>query len=279
MKLLSAVRKGAAKAIFCAILCLCGQSAIACEKKGVALARMDFSPDTVLTKLDAHWYYNWGPVPVKRDGGVPFVAMISGVSSRLQNDLGIVGNQPSVPILLGFNEPDHPNGSNMTVDQAIALWPQLEKISTRLASPAPTSEDLNWLQRFMAEARERNLKVDIIALHYYGPPDPQRFLHMIDEAYEDFHLPIWVTEFAVISKFQQGRIYSPEQVLDFMRVVLPELERRPYVERFAWWGIGRANAAELKSSMFFNDDGSLTDVGKYYASVEANDNEPLCGLP
>lgn len=277
----STIPKIVAKAIFFVILCLiCGQSVVACEKKGVGLGRVDFGgPDVVLTKMNAHWYYNWSPVPVKRNAGVPFVSMVNGKSFRLQSDMGIVSNQPPVPILLGFNEPDYPEQANMTVDEAIALWPQLEKSGLRLGSPAPTSGGLDWLRRFMAEAREKHLKVDFITLHYYGSPDPQRFLGVVDRAYEEFHLPIWVTEFAVLSNFQQGRSYTPEQVLDFMHAVLPGLEQRPYVERYAWWGIGGERAAQLKSSSFFNDDGSLTDVGQYYASVEANDNGPLCGLP
>ena len=40
------------------------------------------------------------------------------------------------PVLLGFNEPDRSDQSNMTVEEAIALWPQLVQKSNRLGSPA-----------------------------------------------------------------------------------------------------------------------------------------------
>ncbi len=41
-----------------------------------------------------------------------------------------------VPVLLGFNEPDMSSQSNMTVSDALRLWPRLMATGMRLGSPA-----------------------------------------------------------------------------------------------------------------------------------------------
>jgi len=59
--------------------------------------------------------------------------------------------------------------------------------------------------------------------------------------------------------------FTVEQTEDFMRAVLPELEKRDYVQRYAWIP-ARSTSKHLGSSALFNDDGSLTELGKIYAS-------------
>ena len=75
-------------------------------------------------------------------------------------------------MLLGFNEPDLAGQSNMTVDAALDLWPQLQATGQRLGSPAvgvrrrrprAAGSTSSWPAR-----AQRGYRVDFIALHWYG---------------------------------------------------------------------------------------------------------------
>jgi Glycosyl hydrolase catalytic core len=58
-------------------------------------------------------------------------------------------------VLLGFNEPDLSSQSNMSVSQALALWPRLMATGMRLGSPAvarsPLTEEAHLWSSFLAQ--------------------------------------------------------------------------------------------------------------------------------
>ena len=55
---------------------------------------------------------------------------------------------------------------------------------------------------------------------------------------------------------------------DFMRTVLPELDRRDYIVRYAWFTDYSSN--QLWTSALFDDEGVLTPLGEFYAQHSAN---------
>jgi len=263
-------------------LALTVASAQACEKKGIAFASAPFAkPADLLRMMNAHWYYNWTLQPLRDSGGVPFVPMVNGSRDRLQGDLRFVADHGTVPLLLGFNEPDLTGTAQMTVDEAAVLWPRLMRGALELGSPAASSRHPDWLDHFMDRASRNGLKIDFIAFHYYGPPDARAFLKRVDDLHARYGRPIWITEFAVLNPQWRTTpdLYSPRDALNFMRTALQGLEGRTYVERFAWWGFGKANAEAVHASSFFRSDGGLTDLGRYYAGFEANETGKLCGAP
>ena len=113
-------------------------------------------------------------------------------------------------VLLGFNEPDFASQSNMSVTQALDLWPQLQATGLRLGSPAVATGGATaggWLDRFMTGARERGLRVDFITLHWYGSDFSTAAVNhlasYIRAVHDRYQLPIWLTEYALI-KFGSG---------------------------------------------------------------------------
>jgi hypothetical protein len=169
------------------------------------------------------------------------------------------------PVLLGFNEPDRSDQANMTVEEAIALWPQLVQKSNRLGSPAVAEKADKvggWLETFMSYKP----KVDFIAIHWYAPPNSKSFLSHIDAVYAKYNLPIWVTEFAVADwagKYPGG--YDVELVKTFMKEACAGLDKRSFVENYTWKSRPTSDP-KLGTSGLWNDDGSLTDLGKIYAN-------------
>jgi len=233
-----------------------------------------------ITSVNAKWYYNWGytnanlsGVPINSITGfqdIKFTPMIWGLKTLPQtSDL-----PPEIPnyedVLLGFNEPDGTAQSNIQVTDAIKAWPQLMATGRRLGSPAtagnPTSQG-SWLSQFMASARTLNYRVDFICVHWYAPPNATSFLAEIDKIYQMYELPIWITEFSPADWKASTTVpakFTQQDAINFMNAVIPELEKRPYVERYTW-KTRTTEDVNLGFAALFNDDGSLTPVGEAYA--------------
>ena len=181
-----------------------------------------------------------------------------------------------IQYLLGYNEPDGERQANMSVDRALELWPQLEAIGVPLVSPSPVHYDNEWMIDFMRRSDERGLRIDYIAFHWYGGTNAQWFLDLLDRVYERYQRPIWITEFAPAdweAERREDNRVQPDQVLEFMQQVLPELDRRNYVVRYAWFT--DYSSKSLWTSALFNDEGELTPLGALYAEHTPN---PVAGL-
>ena len=107
--------------------------------------------------------------------------------------------------MLGFNEPDNPQQSKMTVAQALSLWPPLMATGMTLGSPA-VATDANvpgsWLDQFMSGARARNYRVDFITVHWYGGNfSTEAAVSQLEDYLKATHarygLPLWLTEYAL----------------------------------------------------------------------------------
>ena len=148
------------------------------------------------------WYYDWGTSPATK--GIPaahpsmrFLPMVWGWSPNKTPAVlnALRAQHPS--ILLGFNEPDRRNQSNIPVKVALDAWPQFEGVATELVSPAAANAHGPWMQEFMNGVHKRKLRIDSIAFHSYPGPDPEGFLHSLYSLYQMYERPIWVTEFVV----------------------------------------------------------------------------------
>ncbi|MEU4446875.1 sigma-70 family RNA polymerase sigma factor [Actinosynnema sp. NPDC050801] len=213
-------------------------------KKGVGTWHFD-GVTRALSDVGAGWYYNWATTPenVQAPPGVEYVPMIWGAKTVTPANLQAVRGQGTT--LLGFNEPDLAEQSNMTVEQALDLWPRLQATGMRLGSPAVAhSGDRagGWLDRFMTGARERGLRVDFITLHWYGSDfGPAAVGHLkdyLDAVRARYGLPVWLTEYSLMD-FSGGGVRYPDagQLADFAGASSRMLEDLPYLERYAWFAL------------------------------------------
>ncbi|MDH6218470.1 glycosyl hydrolase [Streptomyces pseudovenezuelae] len=212
--------------------------------KGVSLNPFD-GISQALSDSGASWYYNWASStgPVTKPDGVEYVPMIWGRDSVTDADLAQAASQGKE--LLGFNEPDLPGQADLTPEDALDLWPQLESTGLRLGAPAVASgADVigGWLDRFMEGAKTRGLRVDFIPLHWYGKdfgPDAvdqlRTYIEAVHARYPD--KPIWLTEYGLID-FSHGTPRYPDneqQQIDFINASTTMLDGLDYVERYAWF--------------------------------------------
>ncbi|MFD0315633.1 glycosyl hydrolase [Streptomyces flavalbus] len=210
--------------------------------KGVSLNPVEGAAQA-LVDSGASWYYNWASSTgeVTKPDGVDYVPMIWGPGSVTDAELGAAAREGTN--LLGFNEPDHPGQANMSVEQALDLWPRLEATGLRLGAPAVASgADLEggWLDRFMKGADERGLRVDFIPVHWYGadfgPDAPEHLRRYLQAVHDRYGKPVWLTEYGLIDFSQATPRYpSPQEQAAFVASSTRMLEQQGFVERYAWF--------------------------------------------
>jgi hypothetical protein len=238
----------AAAAVICLVTTGTGTGLAAAKanpKKGVS-AWVFNGVDRALKKSGATWYYTWatGHGGIASPHGVGFVPMIWGPGSVTTANLQQVRHEPS-RYLLGFNEPDNSGQSNMTVSQALSLWPRLMATKKILGSPAVATNAATkgaWLDQFMRGARARHYRVNFITAHWYGgdfvtSQAVQQLRSYLVAIHARYRRPIWLTEFALIS-FSNGVSFpTPSQQAAFVTAAGQMLQRLPYVQRYAWFAL------------------------------------------
>jgi hypothetical protein len=249
------------------------KATVVTPKKGIAVGK--FGPANMVT-ANASWYYNWTNNPPS--GSVPtgvtppeYVPMLWGanwVTDANITALKTAQASGKYKNLLGFNEPDMGGQANMTVAQAISLWPKLQQTNLRLGSPA-CSYTNQWFSDFMTAAATNNLRVDFICLHTYRAPNVAGTVsgikQWITDTYNKYKKPIWLTEFGAPDCKTLGwcgtaPALTQAQVDAYVKEVIAMLEDCPYVERYAWF-MDLSGEAGFALSSLFKSDGTLSQTG------------------
>jgi hypothetical protein len=208
--------------------------------------------------------------------GAEFVNMIwSGADVTPET----IGRLTGADTILGFNEPDHARQSDMTVEEALALWPELMKTGARLGSPAPTQYEVlgeeSWLGRFMEGVDAAGYRVDFIAVHYYSDDgDVAAFETFLEDVHAQYGLPIWVTEWALADWFDLDKFTHADNAR-FFREGAEMMDGLDFVERHAWFALYDKLDEWSIGTNLVHDDGALSDVG--LAFVEAAEPGVLVG--
>ena len=241
-----------------------------------------------LKKVNPYWSYSWGwdQVP-NQPSNVEFVPMawgawsVDGLRKGLQKSVFPHIKSGKVKRFFGFNEPDKREQANMSYQNALKYWPQLESLNVPLCSPACANpEGINdnsvqgvrgtWMKDFMKEADRRGYRVDYTGVHWYGGTHVHHFKDKMKRMYEKYgRRPLLVTEFSPADwearKLSQNR-HKTEYVLAFMKEVLPWLERQDWIAGYAWFSFEHNQAVGHTSSLY-DKNGKLTACGRYYQSV------------
>ena len=242
------------------------------RKRGIGMTTKNGNPwREKIGLIGAQWFYSWNSTPPENiPAGVEFVPMVwRGKPGDSFAALGQQLRRASCQELLGFNEPDQAKQGNMTVEEALALWPKLMETGLRLGSPGCVHPDKDWMKAFMKGVDEKKLRVDFVTVHSYAGLNVDALMKSLATVHEMFGRPIWITEFGVgdwKAKTRAENQYRPEQIVKFVEQLLPQLDACPFVERYAWFP-AKPNSAPLGPCALFNDDGTLTPVGETYRSV------------
>jgi hypothetical protein len=247
------------------------------EKIGIGTWEVD-SYDTSLKNVEAFnfgWYYDWRTTHLYSNNPnssrtVPFIPMFWNAATTSES---IPSNATE---LLGFNEPDRVTQSNMTVDQAITLWPKLMATGLRLGSPAMAGNAIpstSWLGQFMSKASAKNYPVDFIAIHYYSEDgNVATFKSYLEQVYATYKKPIWVTEWAMVDWNDPSK-NTFEQNAIFAQASLEMLDDLAFVERHAWFSA--IDDGEGLNTELLDSNNNLTVVGKIFQQALAGTLAPL----
>lgn len=216
----------------------------------------DVAPET----LDASWHYNWSNsqstspldweyVPIQQQAYWP----------------GAPTNATEQTQWLGFNEPNNPvedsysSLANGSVDAAIAWWPNMLKTGLRVGSPAVTDGGKSWLYEFMDKAIAKNLRVDFIAIHNYQAGNTAATLKSwLQDIWDRYHLPIWVTEFNNGANWTGGADPTYAQNATWFSSILDMMDTTSWIERYSVY----SNVEAVRQMTYA--DGSLTPAGQVY---------------
>lgn len=183
-----------------------------------------------------------------------------------------LGSRTYSPHMKTNNEPgnsadDHPQ----SVEEVLANWQDLMATGMRLCSPSSHDGSLNWLYTFMDEIDKRGWRCDILDLHCYWPTNS---FNGLSSWYDRYKRPIWISEFVwgaswnnngifgAVSDRNSFSIENQQKNYDGMKPILDNLNKWPYIERYAYWN-SEANCSKIYL------DGQLSLLGDYYAEMES----------
>lgn len=226
----------------------------------------------LVTGLNETWYYTWsnnGNSSIDRE----YAPMSWGKGGADDpSDIELYKNKYKATHVMGFNEPDDCHGQSgqygnlCDTDVAVATYENLMKTGLRLVSPGcREGAPFGWLREFYEKAVAQNIRIDVIALHWYDwvsnpanspNADPQqvfnRFKSYLQRVHDLYQLPVWITEFNA----NPNRTTAVNKA--FMELALPYLETLDFVERYAWFQ-PNSDVAD-----YYDGQGGYTEVGLFY---------------
>ena len=220
------------------------------------------------TSLKVSWYYNWTVSPDNCTTGGEFVPMYSNHPNNNPTPDAVVAQitklvNAGYKYVLGFNEPNKTDQANMTVASAIALWPAMTNNPNILVgSPATSADGQSWFTDFMNQVSTNGLRVDFIALHWYGwnagscdakAANLESYIKWAENI--PGNRPLWLTEWGCMNASNP----DVATVQAFYLGAVAMFAKHPRLERYAWYQWDTYN--ELT-----NTDHSLTTLGTVYAS-------------
>jgi len=215
------------------------------SKKGVCVWAFR-GVKTALAESGAAWYLTWSTTHqgIVDPRGVQFVPMVRTAANV--TPFALSQAEQSGPALLTFNEPDLNTEADMTVAQALSVWPKLMATNMQLASPAVATGAATrgeWLDRFMRGAERRHYRVSFIAVHWYGADFQTgaavaQLKSYLESVHRRYDLPVWLTEYALIHFAPAGPIYPTSvQQAAFVTASVRMLDSLPFVQRYAWFAL------------------------------------------
>jgi len=168
---------------------------------------------------------------------------------------------------MGPNEPNQKGQSDMSPSSGAELWNKylkpLRSKGYTLVSPAVTSapNGKKWMQDFFDQIGGTG-GVDIVAIHWYDV-GAEKFIAYVEDFYNTFQKPIWVTEFAC-QNFNGGAQCSMDEVWTFMGTVTKWMDKTSFVLAYFAFGVMHDMQGVNNDNQLMAASGKPTDLGYMY---------------
>jgi hypothetical protein len=184
---------------------------------------------------------------------------------------------PKPVYLMGFNEPDNSTQANMTTNQAIALWPQLQAMNVPLVSPAMQNTYAAWIYNFFSLITNNSYRVDYTAVHQYNQPNATALINNLHTVYTTWGRPVWLTEFSPVD-WAGNQGWTEDDNFNFLAEFMWMAEDQTWLKRYAIFLFSGSNplppwqstTAGYRGNFFAADGVTLTPYGELYATWDAN---------
>ncbi|MEP2775314.1 MAG: glycosyl hydrolase [Luteolibacter sp.] len=216
-----------------------------------------------MSLIQAYWNYEWEPTGSSTNNR-EFVPMIKGRGQDKEERWLEVRSRADQTHFLIFNEPESENQGDLTVDEAIALWPKAQQAGLRLVSPGRTdgSKGDTWLSSFMSKAEAKGYRVDAISVHNYNKKTASSLKTWLTAEYNKYKRPIWLTEF----QRDNGDNPTSAEQQAYLAEVIPMLEGLWFVERYAYFNFNTGGVTSANATLF-NNGPTLNANGEIYRNV------------
>lgn len=218
------------------------------------------------------WLYNWSPHPTP-DASPDALEFVPMQWNHVHaDDLAKHVDAAGATAVLGFNEPELPDQSNMPVDLAVDEWVRcIEPLrqrdpKVRCGSPGISSAPhaVGWLAEFLAKIRARGSDVDFYCFHWYGTELGPFYDYLFSTRWQlGPDKPVWVTEYAC-TNWSVDNPMPREHIEHFARESAKFLDGLDWVERYAWFGPMRDTGNVGRWAAMLDQEGRLTRLGKEY---------------
>lgn len=214
------------------------------------------------------WLYNWSPHRTPNADALEFIPMQWNHVNI--DDLAHNMRTANANTLLGFNEPELPDQSNIPVDLAAAEWVRciepLRQQGVRCGSPGISSAPhaVGYLADFLSKIRARGSDVDFYCFHWYGTELGPFYDYLWSTYYQlGPDKPVWITEFAC-TNWNPENPMPREHVENFARESVKYLDTLDWIERYAWFAPMRNTGTVGKWAAMLDEHGKITRLGEAY---------------
>ncbi len=253
------------------------------SKRGVAYDVASLADLAALSR-GVTWWYDWGAAPnaalpadYHARFHVDYLPMLWNFDFDAARVEAFLAGNPTIRYLMVLNEPNLVGQSDVTPQQAAALWPRYEVVAAaahvQIVGPQitwgtmPGYEDpVVWLDAFYAayEAAHggRKPRVDYLGFHWYDYGLDTQLARL-----DRYGKRIWVSEFANWHSQADGaQIDSLAKQEAQMTELVAICEARGDVFRYAWF-TGRVSPDPHFTSLFEAGSGVLSPLGALYVSL------------
>ncbi|MGC4033449.1 MAG: autotransporter-associated beta strand repeat-containing protein [Tepidisphaeraceae bacterium] len=137
--------------------------------------------------------------------------------------------------------------------------PTWNRPACAIGAPAVTDGGKAWLFSFMDKAIAKGLRIDFIPIHFYRAGYTAAGLKaFLQDVYDRYHKPIWVTEFNNGANWTGGTDPTYAQEASVISSFIDMMDTTPWIERYSIY----SNVEDVRKVAY--SDGTLTPMGIAY---------------
>lgn len=201
--------------------------------------------DTPLLLNTSGWYYDYNQAnPYRKAGLKGDCARVNATDQHrfAPMDWCLSSVEKPVPAdvdksyFMGFNEPNNRHNCNTDAATVAKAWGRVMALhpTAKLVSPATAGNGIEWYDDFFGNCTKlygaAGCRISYLATHCYSCT-PSSTLKYLKELHDRYKYPVWLTEFSC-GDHADGRPTAKH--LEFMKDVLPLLDKADFVFRYSW---------------------------------------------